>query len=427
MPSQENAKPRRVRGLFGGALVFALALLAVRCSTPASSTAEVATPSAEAPADGSPAASETPTPEPAEVVAPAPAAASPVEREPGAEQRPDASDTSNNGALTTLTDAQREAMAAGPEDPPIPVEIHYVQSNEKRHDLFFPYITGKRGAYVGVGSDQNFTLIGRARSEFVFLMDIDYRVVGLHRIYGLLIPKAENPEALIQYFDAANKDATIAVLEEGFQAQGIEGKQLRTLIGGYKAARETVYRHLIRVLERAPRDGEPSTWLSDPEMFAHIQTLHRQGRVRIMSGDLTGQSTLRTVAAACRELGVELNVMYMSNAEEYFMYTPDFVQNIQGLPAGEDAVVVRTIYSRKWPHPPRALWAYQVQPLRDLQTRLDDRRNRARKPMMRWAKNLGELTMETGHKGLSLIALEPVAPGGGAEATGDALAQAGDE
>ncbi|MCA9718762.1 MAG: hypothetical protein H6713_18240 [Myxococcales bacterium] len=397
------SRPNREHG--ARALAWALVLGLAGCSTPTSSTAELASPQpTRAPDD----ATVEPAPDRAlddatdsatEDAPPQPLA------EPEDTPAPDAV-----AGLRPLTDAQRQTLAAGDEDPPIPVEIHYVQSNEKRHDLFFPYITGRGGAYVGVGSDQNFTLIGRARSELVFLMDIDYRVVGLHRIYGLLIPRAESPDALIEMFAEERRDATIAALEEGFRAQGLDDRAVRTLIGGYKAARETVYRHLKRVRDRA-HDGAPTTWLSDPAMFKHIQTLHAQGRVRVMSGDLTGSSTLRTVAAACRALGVEVEVMYMSNAEEYFMYTPDFAQNIKGLPASADAVVVRTIYSRKWPHPPHALWAYQVQPLRDLQARLDDPRNRARKPMMRWAKNLGELNMDTGQKGLSLIALEPITPG----------------
>ncbi|MEZ4430300.1 MAG: hypothetical protein R3A51_21685 [Nannocystaceae bacterium] len=362
------------------------------CSAPGSATAEVAAPE-----------------EPASVIAPTPAPEepAPAPEEPAPEPAPPVVEVAAVDGLAPLTDAQRQQLGEGAEDPPIPVDIHYVQSNETRHDLFFPYIEGVGGAYVGVGSDQNFTMLAKARSEFAFLMDIDHRVVGLHKIYAALIPKAEGPDDVIHYFHRDQKDATAALLEQEFAA--LSDKERRALLVGFKGARETVYRHLLRVKTRRPRGG-PVTWLSDPAMFAHIKKMHAQGRIRVMSGDLTGPDSLQTVARACGELGVPVAVLYMSNAEEFFDYTPGFVANIKALPGSDDAVILRTIYSKKWPH--ADLWSYQVQPLADLKRRLDDRKNSRRRHMLRWVRSDGDLREETGQQGLTLIALEPAQSGG---------------
>src|SRR5690606_19576242 len=122
------------------------------------------------------------------------------------------------------------------------------------------------------------------------------------------------------------------------------------------------------------------------------------------SGNLTGEQSLLTIAQATQKLGEKVSVIYMSNAEEYFKYTPQFVHNMTNLPGHEKAVVLRTIYSKKWAH--ADLWAYQVQSLTDFQTRLQNRLNRSRSSMLRYAAKEGTLNRAPGPKGLSLVGME---------------------
>ena len=303
--------------------------------------------------------------------------------------------------LVPLDDAQRGAMLAGDVDDPIPVETHYVQSNESRHDLFAEFIADKGGAFIGVGSDQSFTMMAVARSRLAFMLDIDYRVADLHRMYAVLIPKHEDARSLVDAWHSRNETATKAVLAEAFA--GLEEKERKRILGGFVVARETVYRHLERVIARK-RDGKNTTWLSDPDNYAHVRAMYMAGRVRSMTGDLTGANSMQTAAAAAKALGEKVMVLYMSNAEEYFKYTPQFIANIEALPIDdEQSMVLRTIYSKKWQH--ADLWAYQVQPIADLKKRLADRKNVKRSAMLRYAQIDGGLDKDTGVEGLTLIAL----------------------
>jgi hypothetical protein len=302
--------------------------------------------------------------------------------------------------LAPLPADARTTLLAGPEDAPFAVDTHYIQSNETRHDLFFPYVEGIGGAFIGVGSDQSFTMAAHAKSELVFMMDIDYRVVDLHRIYEVLVPRADSPQALVDMFLEDNAATTTAVLEEAFAAE--EPARLKKIMTGFRVGRETVYRHLLRVIGRE-RDGKPTSWLSDVEKFEHMQALYRAGRVRVMTGNLAGASSMRTAAAACDALGVPVRILYMSNAEEYFKYTADFVANIDAMPLDDRSVVLRTIYNKNWVH--ADLWAYQVQPLEDFRTRLAERKNRSRNPMLFYAGK--DVDRTPGPEGLSLVALEP--------------------
>jgi hypothetical protein len=376
------------------AVSLILCALAIACRDPATaeptveSKAPAAAPAVPAPTDASVAANTKPEAAADAGDAKAPSSA-PV------------ADGLGPAKLQPLTPEQRTALLAGEADSPIPVDIHYVQSNETRHDLYFPFIADKGGCYIGVGSDQNFTMMAAQRAEYAFLMDIDYRVVDLQRIHEAMVEAHDTPRALVDAWHAKNETAARAVLDAAFA--DLDEKARARILRGFATARETVYRHLERVIARQ-KNGKATTWLSDAENYAHIRAMYMTDRVRMMPGNLAGENSVKTAGAACKSLGEHVQVLYMSNAEEYFKYIPSFVASIESLPTDETSVVLRTIYSKKWVH--ADLWAYQVQPIDDFRTRLADKKNRSRNPMMRYAEIDGKLDKDTGHEGLTLIALE---------------------
>lgn len=331
-----------------------------------------------------------------------PVAAAPAPAEPKVEPKPEPKLSEiDAGDLRPLTKDERARFLAGNDDPLAPTEIHYVKSNEIRHDVWFPYLADLGGAYVGVASDQNYTLIAASRANLVFLMDIDQRVVDLHQIYGLLLAVSEDAETLVNLFESGQSSAAVAILE-GALADADPGERKR-IIRSYKASRETVYRNLQKVLRRTRNDAL-SSWLSNPEMYNHVRKLWMAGRVRTMGGDLTGDNTLHTVGNVAADLGIPIRVLYLSNAEEYFRYVPSYIANIKALGGDARSIVLRTIYSKDWVHAD-ALWGYQVHSLADFQTRLDDSKNRSRNPMLRLAEKDGSLLRTTSVSGLSLLAI----------------------
>lgn len=313
-----------------------------------------------------------------------------------------------------ITEAQRSVMLAGDEETRIDTPIHYVKTNERRHDVWFPYIEDKRGIYVGVAADQNYTLIGVAKSEFVFLMDLDWRVTELHRAYEVLIEASEDPQTLHQRFHADNEEASVALIEQALAAQ-LSASALRKHVNSWRGARETVYRHLNNVIKR-DQDGVNSSWLSNPDYYAHIRKLYLNDRVRMLVGDLTGPTTLATIAKAAEGLELPVKVLYLSNAEEYYDYTSQYQTNITGLPIVDDSIVLRTIYSKDWVHAD-SLWNYQVQPIADYQARMAGPKNRRRNRMFNSAEKAGMVERDAdGVSGLSRINMGS-APAEGAEAS----------
>lgn len=313
-----------------------------------------------------------------------------------------------------ITPAQRELLFAGAEEARIQTPEHYVKTNERRHDVWFPYIADKRGIYVGVAADQNYTLLAVAKAEFALLLDLDWRVTELHRAYEVLIEASEDPAALRERFHERNAEASLALIEAELK-DSLEAEQLRGTLMSWKSARETVYRHLGNVIEREEA-GEQTSWLSNPELYAHVRTLYLSDRVRMLLGDLTGPTTVQTIASVAKQLELPVQVLYLSNAEEYFDYTAQYRSNIQALPIAEDSVVLRTIYSKKWVHAD-ALWNYQVQPLADYQQRLGDDKNSRRTRMLRYAELDGVLEKNldsvNGLSRINIATLPGWAPEGG--------------
>lgn len=299
---------------------------------------------------------------------------------------------------------KRAIMMAGDAEDWIKTEETYVKTNESRHDVWFPYIEDLGGIYVGVAADQNYTLIGVAKPEYVFLLDLDWRVTELHRAYEVLIEASEDAKTLHERFHEDNAEASEKLIEEALKGT-IPDDHLRKTLMSWRSARETVYRHLNHVIDR-DRNGEATSWLSNPEYYAHVRKLYQNDRVRMLVGNLTGDTSVQTIATAADKLGVPVKVLYLSNAEEYYNYTDQYRANIEALPIADDSVVLRTIYSKKWVHAD-SLWNYQVQPLADYKQRLEDPKNTRRTRMLRYADNEGVLERNTDSvEGLSRLNID---------------------
>jgi hypothetical protein len=321
--------------------------------------------------------------------------------EPDAEAEPPANAPPHG--LPHLTEAERKAMYTGSGDPTRPTRIHHVTSNESRHDLFFPYIRDRGGAYLGVASDHNYTLIAVARAEHAFLIDIDNAVVNTHRIYSVFVPLSETPDELIAYFADDARDTSLALLDEGLSDISAADR-IRTKTT-FKVVRRALHDHLLEMQART-HDGLPTTWVSDPRMYGYIRRMFETDRIRIMPGDLTGEHAMKAVANAVEALDEKINVYYESNAAEWFVFHRPYRDNVRGLPV--DTKPARTQHGRTFT-PADKRWNYNVHALSDYQEHLSDQYFN-RNLMLQVAEREGRLQRETGTEGLSLIEVDPIGP-----------------
>lgn len=240
---------------------------------------------------------------------------------------------------------------------------HYPETNERRHDVWFGAIDGLGGAYLGVGSDPNYTLAAAAGAELVALVDYDPVVTRLHRAMIALIARCPDAACLRRSLEpdreARSADLVAAALEDGWEAE-------RTV----RAFR--VHRPLLaaRMAELAEQDG----FVSRPGWYAHLHRLAARGRIVARTADLRGPRTIRAIAREALRRGLTFRVLYLSNAEEYFRYEDGFTGNLNALPTDERALVLRTFRDRRLPRPEgESAWHYNVQPVSDLLSRIERR------------------------------------------------------
>lgn len=243
---------------------------------------------------------------------------------------------------------------------------HYFRSNEWRQDLLRPHLAGLGGAYLGVGSDQNYTMAAMAGSELLLLVDYDPLIPWVHEIYRVLVSESESPDALIARFSEESAEETQRLLHKALA----EHPSREGIVRHYRERREPWFFYLRRV-QRLTRDGQPFSWLASREMYDHVRALHRTRRIISRNGDLTTARTVRSMADAARRVGVPVRLVYFSNAEQFFTYSPEFIENMRALPTDDRSLVVRTIRHRDIPVAQEGRWHYLVHEFADFLERLE--------------------------------------------------------
>lgn len=242
--------------------------------------------------------------------------------------------------------ALRDQWRLDPVDERVPpTRAHFLVGNEARHDLFAPVIAGRGGAYLGVGGDQNYTLVAVSRASLVFLVDHDEKLVELHRELGRRIRAAADPASFLGGLEAPG-DPPPAPLADVWPA---------------------LVRHLRRVAARR-QDGAPTTWLGDPVLYAILRDLWRRGAIYPVVGDLAGDTAMPSIAASAASRGVDFTVLYLSNVEETLAARDRLIDNLDALPRAADAVVLRTRSTAALPAAD-GLWSYAHEPLGELVAR----------------------------------------------------------
>ena len=269
---------------------------------------------------------------------PEPEQAPPEKAEP--EPAPEPVETASSPFPPAPTAEQLAIFAGSPEEPP-PKERtddqHYVHSNEQHHELFYPYIRGVGGGYVGVGSDQNYTLAAHARSEWVWLMDYDTVVNQMHLAVMALIAEAGDATTYMHLWQKESEEKALAIIDAAHAGR----PDLEEIKKVYRKYRSMTVGYNERVTTRA-RAGKCAFWLHDEGSYEYIRALVRTGRIRPLRGDLREDVTLKGIGVAAQQLGTRIRTVYLSDAESFFHYTPGFRSSFAALPMDERSVLLRT-------------------------------------------------------------------------------------
>lgn len=241
-------------------------------------------------------------------------------------------------------------------------DSHFVAGNEWNLQVFEPHVRALGGAYMGVGADQAYIIMGWMRPELAWLMDYDDHVVYIHRLHQLFFEAATTAEEYLHLWSKDGSEAARQLITDRFA----DALQRKRCLHRYANSAGRVHRRLQRVVKRLLIPF----YLTDARQYEYLRTMWLEGRIRTLRANLLASDGVVGIAGAARQLGIPIRAAYFSNAEEYWDYGPEFRNNIRAIPADDRSVVLRT----------RGTWEsnrdyrYIVQPLQNFQDVLSVKR-----------------------------------------------------
>lgn len=265
-------------------------------------------------------------------------------------------------------------------------------SNEVRLQYAVPDLmemTSPGGAYLGVGPEQNFTLIAAVKPSMAFIIDIRRGNLQLHLLYKALFELSADrvdfasrlfsrvkPAALrarstvAELFAAyATAEPSEALYRENLKAvethltgrhgfalsaedlKGVEyvynafftyGPAIQySSSDGFKSGAEPSY---IELMLATDATGRQHSYLASDEAFAFVKDLETRNGIVPLVGDFAGPKAIRGVGRYVRERGGVVSAFYVSNVEQYlrlFRVWAAFCANAQSLPVDDSSTLIR--------------------------------------------------------------------------------------
>jgi hypothetical protein len=296
-------------------------------------------------------------------------------------------------AAARLTDQEFWKLSSDASEPGGTFHSENLVSNEIRFQTIVPGLTRSAvpgRAYVGVGSEQNFTYIAAVRPAIAFIVDLRRGNLDLHLIYKVLFEQSANRvefvskvfsrekpaglsasssvnEIFAAYRKAAPSQAlytqnlkdikTALTTKHGFQLStndlaGIDfvynswfkyGPDIRYELTGGGGGNFPTYADLMTA---ADSDGRNRSYLADEDTFRFIKDLESRNMIIPVVGNFGGPKALRAVAAYLKQKQIPVSVFYTSNVEQYLRQDgiwSNFCASAATLPLDDKSLFIRTL------------------------------------------------------------------------------------
>jgi hypothetical protein len=277
-------------------------------------------------------------------------------------------------------------------------------SNETTFQEVIPELTSRgspRGAYLGVGPDQNFTYITALRPRIAFIVDIRRQNMIQHLLFKALIEassdrieflsrlfsrarpagiKSSSPLSAI--FDAINSaPATEALFKQNLQEVqdrlvkrhgfALTDDDLKSLDYVYHAfyaegpnLRYTFPRQRFgdpwfptyaQLMQATDRAGVNHSYVATEENYKILRDFERNNLLVPVVGDFAGDRALRAVGQYLKDRGAVVNYIYTSNVEQYLFQNDAWLRyydSVSTLPLDDHSTFLRAYFDRGFRYPP---------------------------------------------------------------------------
>jgi len=299
-------------------------------------------------------------------------------------------------AAPSLTDQEFRTLIANISEPGGTFVTDNIVSNEIAMQDVLPELERtRRGAYIGVGPEQNLTYIAALQPPIAFVVDLQRGNLLLHLMYKALVEmSADRADFLSRLFARprptglatdADASALLAAYASVPMSASAAETQLRAILNrltnvhGFALTRNDrdkiakTYRALAsggpnlrgdfgrsaslpswvpsyaEMLSQTAPDGRNHSFLGSEASFATLKSYESRNVIVPIVGDFTGDKALRAVGDYLRQRDLTVGMFYASNVEEYLFRTDAwrrFFRNLESLPLDRDAMLVRTYFTQ---------------------------------------------------------------------------------
>jgi hypothetical protein len=262
-------------------------------------------------------------------------------------------------------------------------------SNETSFQQIIPDLWSAvgRGAYLGVGPEQNFTYIGALKPKIAFIIDIRRENMLLHLMYKALVEMSTDRVDFLSRLFARPRPAgvghesTARALFEAFRPVSTSAELAEATLRTVFDRLERVHRFTLSREDEisikdaydafcrggpdirwdssgdswipsyadlmAQTDGQrrPHAYLASEEKFRVLKEYETNNRIVPLVGDFSGDKTLRAVGRYLKNHRETVTAFYTSNVEGY-LFASDrwlkFVTNVSMLPIDSHSTFIRT-------------------------------------------------------------------------------------
>ena len=307
-----------------------------------------------------------------------------------------AASPSLRSAAPSLTDQEFRTLIANVSERGGTFVTDNIVSNEiAMQDVLPDLERTHRGAYIGVGPEQNLTYISALQPSIAFIVDLQRGNLLLHLMYKALVEmSADRADFLSKLFarprpsglagdadaatllaayasvpmSAASADAELGAIlnrltnvhgvaltrndrdkiAKTYRALAAGGPNLRGDFGRSASVPSWVPSYAEMLSQTAP-DGRNHSFLGSEANFSTLKSYESRNLIVPIVGDFTGEKALRAVGDYLRRRDMTVGTFYASNVEEYLFRTDAwrrFFRNLESLPLDRDATLVRTYFTQ---------------------------------------------------------------------------------
>jgi hypothetical protein len=295
----------------------------------------------------------------------------------------------------SLTDREfRSLMASMSERGGTFVTDNIVSNEIAMQDVLPELDRTHRGAYIGVGPEQNLTYVAALQPSIAFVVDLQRGNLLLHLMYKALVEMSSDradflsrlfarprpfgvgastsAAAMLDAYAAATASESLAtaqlqaivdrltrvhglVLERGdrekmaktYRALSTGGPNLRGDFGPVASMPPWIPSFAEMLSQIAP-DGRSRSFLGSEANFATLKSYESRNLIVPIVGDFAGDKALRAIGDYLRRRGMKVGTFYASNVEDYLFRSEAwkrFFGNLGALPLDDNAMLVRTYFT----------------------------------------------------------------------------------